>query len=628
VYDTHVAKHARRTQNPLEFRVGTGFAFVRPAMKRIHVLGSWAVLAAGCSFNQAPKPPDDVTPPEVILKGEAISAKVAPAPISGGTLIVSKKGPFAFASNPDANLVDVIDLEKKSVVWHADMGDGAEPGRLVEDDAGVVHVVLRRAGAIAAIDPIEHTITKRDVCPAPRGIVSQDGRLVVACQGGELVSFSPTGVTTTIVDGDLRDIVPGSNGAMFVTRFRSAELLTLQPNGTVIGRAQPPEALDRIIDAKGNVTSARFLADVAWRSALAPDGSVYVLHQYATTRPISIKRQVQEAAPYGGGNFDPCGNSKLVVPALTRYLDGHAPETARLHFDAPGFDMAVHSSGLVAIAGANEVTAFTPTFGDTSEDCNNGPDRSTVSTDGQPIAVAFASQDRLLIQTRDPATLVIADSRGQGYQTNTVVLSPSTHDTGFAVFHTPTAVGIACVSCHPEGGDDGHVWSFIDLGLRRSQSLRGGILATAPFHWGGDMHDVSQLAHDVFTNRMGGGSLSEPQVGVLASWIDRQPALPRAVRSPDAVSRGQALFASSGCIKCHSGAHLTNNENADVGTGGSFQVPSLIGVANRAPFMHDGCAPTLVDRFTNAKCGGDKHGDTSKLTGSDISDLVSYLESL
>ena len=34
------------------------------------------------------------------------------------------------------------------------------------------------------------------------------------------------------------------------------------------------------------------------------------------------------------------------------------------------------------------------------------------------------------------------------------------------------------MSCHPEGGDDGHVWDE-GIGKRRSQSLRGGILATA-----------------------------------------------------------------------------------------------------------------------------------------------------
>ena len=66
----------------------------------------------------------------------------------------------------------------------------------------------------------------------------------------------------------------------------------------------------------------------------------------------------------------------------------------------------------------------------------------------------------------------------------------------------------------------------------------------------------------------------------------------------------------------------------DVGTGGPFQVPSLRGVAWRAPFMHTGCAATLADRFAGACGGGDKHGVTSTLTASQIGDLTAYLETL
>jgi hypothetical protein len=73
---------------------------------------------------------------------------------------------------------------------------------------------------------------------------------------------------------------------------------------------------------------------------------------------------------------------------------------------------------------------------------------------------------------------------------------------------------------------------------------------------------------------------------------------------------------------------MTNNQTMDVGTGGKFQVPSLVGIANHPPFLHNGCAATLRDRFTPACGGGDLHGLTSKLSAGDVSDLVSYLETL
>jgi cytochrome c peroxidase len=96
-----------------------------------------------------------------------------------------------------------------------------------------------------------------------------------------------------------------------------------------------------------------------------------------------------------------------------------------------------------------------------------------------------------------------------------------------------------------------------------------------------------------------------------------------------AVARGKALFESSSteCATCHAGEQLTRSGAFDVGTGKPFQVPSLVGIRNRAPFMHDGCAETLADRFDES-CGGDKHGKIDQLSQSDINDLVTYMLSL
>jgi hypothetical protein len=45
--------------------------------------------------------------------------------------------------------------------------------------------------------------------------------------------------------------------------------------------------------------------------------------------------------------------------------------------------------------------------------------------------------------------------------------------------------------------------------------------------------------------------------------------------------------------------------------------------------MHNGCAPTLKDRFDKALCGGgDAHGTTSGLSPAEIQDLIAFLESL
>ena len=109
----------------------------------------------------------------------------------------------------------------------------------------------------------------------------------------------------------------------------------------------------------------------------------------------------------------------------------------------------------------------------------------------------------------------------------------------------------------------------------------------------------------------------------------RAPGSERAERRRRRVAaRGEALFESSTtrCATCHSGEKFTNNATVDVGTGGSFQVPSLVGVSARTPLLHSGCAKTLEDRFST--CATEGHGGTTCLTAPEVADLVAHLKTL
>jgi len=242
---------------------------------------------------------------------------------------------------------------------------------------------------------------------------------------------------------------------------------------------------------------------------------------------------------------------------------------------------------------------------------------------GQVVAVVFAPDGTLVSQSRAPAALLTDDERAP------ISLSDEqTADTGHELFHLNAGGGIACASCHPEGGEDGRVWNFACLGPRRTQSLRGGLSGTEPFHWDGDMPNFPQLVKEVFVGRMSGPQPSDEQTAALLHWLDSIPELPNPPPAvPAAVERGRSLFGSAGCTACHAGARLTNNLTVDVGTGGKLQVPSLRGVGWRAPYLHTGCAPTLADRFGSCG-GGDLHGHTSTLGPADITDLTAYLETL
>jgi cytochrome c peroxidase len=249
-----------------------------------------------------------------------------------------------------------------------------------------------------------------------------------------------------------------------------------------------------------------------------------------------------------------------------------------------------------------------------------------LNLDAQPIAVAFDGTGRVILQTRNPATLW-AMPLADGLLASVQLAAGSREDTGHDVFHTQAGGQIACASCHPEGGDDGHVW-ILDSEQRRTPSLRGTIAGTAPYHWPGDQPDMKTLVNNVYTLRMSGAVLPGDQMAALNGWVEKIPAPP----SPswvdaDAAAKGEAVFISAGCPSCHSGGKLTNNQTVDVGTGGAFQVPPLIGVGWRTPLLHTGCANTIQERFS-ADCATAGHGDLSKLSSADIANMSTFLETL
>lgn len=204
-------------------------------------------------------------------------------------------------------------------------------------------------------------------------------------------------------------------------------------------------------------------------------------------------------------------------------------------------------------------------------------------------------------------------------------------DSGRDLFYKVTPSGVACASCHPEGGDDGRTWHFDPQGARRTKSLVGGVMHRAPFHWDGAAPDFTTLMSDVFVGRMGGTMPDAATLGALGAWLDTLPA-PRASPPADdaAVARGRALFVDpqgAGCVTCHAGPHYTLPDLADVGTGGRFRIPSLVGLWARPPYLHDGRAATLADRFAPSG-GGDLHGRTSQLSPAQLGDLVAFLATL
>ncbi|WP_437635937.1 c-type cytochrome [Sorangium sp. So ce854] len=570
-------------------------------------------------------------PPEV--------SPVPPPPISGGTLLVTADKALAVAADPDRDRVSLVDLVTGEVEPDLALRAGDEPGRVIEGAPGTAHVALRGGGAVVTIDLATREMHRRPVCPAPRGLAydAEADLLHVACAGGELVTLSSDleapPVRALRLDRDLRDVVVEGD-ALLVSRFRSPELLVVAQDGAVIERVKPPRYVQ---PGRGR----EFEPAVAWRMVPLPEGGVAIVHQRGLVDPIDIADAPQNS--YAG--FD-C-STVVLQPAVTvmRPLPSEAnpapaPPAAGvggLGFGVLPVDMAISPDGFrgaILMAGSRMVLETPLDVLEETEpvDCTPLAGQRVVSVPGEPVAIGYDEASNLLVQLREPPSVVrLAALTGEAVATYALP-GESRLDTGHTLFHGNGTgqMSLACASCHPEGLDDGRVWSFTPIGVRRTQSLAGGIAATAPLHWDGDMTDFGAIMSEVFERRMGGQRQSDERVAAFAAWLDTIKAVPLSEPADeDAVQRGEALFNDQavGCASCHAGEKLTDNRTVDVGTGKAFQVPSLRGLAARAPYMHDGCAATLHDRF--GPCGGgDRHGVTSTLTPAQIDDLVAYLETL
>lgn len=573
-----------------------------------------APLDIGSAFNVVS------VPPTIASDAPVITASEPPPPLSGGSLEVGPNGAWVVAADPDRDLVHVLrrDVPRLSLVRSVEF-EGAEPGRVLVAPP-YAFVALRSTGRIARIELESGEVLDRPTCVEPRGLAQHEGAVLVACASGALRSHdqdSLESIDELPVPVDARDVVV-ADGVILVSQFRSADVFRVDLEArTVAALPLPMQGLDS--------------TTVAYRMR-ARGQQVAVLHQLASTQEIGV----QEGG-YGGSMFSGvvgCGES-IVAPAVLRF-EVHQPESAAIthlrgalsvDVDAMGEQFAVAHAGTVGRVLGTEVVNGSPA-GSCGRPVNDGlfgsPASSAASRiEGPPAtSVAFAPDGELLMLHREPSRLTSSRT------TESVSLSArSVADSGFDAFHATTFGGVSCASCHPEGGDDGHVWNFQAIGPRRTQTLRGGILGTEPFHWDGDMTDLGHLTGDVFASRMSGGSMPRRHVEALARWMDSIPALaPPPVQEPDAIALGRQAFVKADCASCHSDARGTGPGSFDVGTGGFFQVPPLQGLSYRLPLMHDGCADSIRSRLTDPACGGGRaHGDLDVLDGTEVLHLEAYL---
>ncbi len=659
--------------------------------RKLWLLTATAALLACNAFDEEASDADSklVIPTDTRA---AVQALETPPPISGGTLAIDPTGSFAVAADPDRDRVSIVDLNTHGV-RHVELDAGDEPGRVAVDSAGRAHVALRRAGSVVSIDlQSAEELSRRTACAAPRGVAYDEieDSLFVACSEGMLVQLPAGGgdaINRVHIADDLRDVVPRGDN-LIVTRFKSAEAMVVNRDGQVLKTMRPPmqESFRNRFQPDGRHLDEFVMLEphVAWRTTVASNGDVMMLHQNSSREKVEIEAthdtdgggdgfSEAQSSPYGGSSGGGFNCEGIVQTSMSVMSDAQGLHDSRTFGGMVlTVDMAITPGGqrvAMVQAGAQDPDAPQPFTVFRNDDfgqeligpmaagsgnvviferfpndflATEGEDvvpqlcefGTSMHVEGQPTAVAFRDNGALVVQSREPATLSIFDSVPFGERIDVDLGGDSVADTGHDIFHRNAGAGIACAGCHAEGGDDGHTWDFVDLGRRRTQSVHVGLEGTAPFHWDGDMHDLPMLMEEVFVGRMGGVRQSRERLEAMAEWMFALQPPPPALEADDpSAMRGKELFESAdvGCASCHNGDKLTDNKSYHVGTTATdhaLQVPSLVGVGYRTPLIHTGCAETLADRFDPDCGGGDLHGTTSHLSEGEIDDLVSYLRTL
>jgi hypothetical protein len=643
---------------------------------------SLCLAVSGCGVGTV----DGQMPPPVTAASqtEPLTGEPFTPTLSGHRLALA--GDVAIVLDPEGATEDgaqpkvyLASLSQHTLLKSIDLPIGANPQAVAVAADGYAYVLAAGLGGVYAVDVAHMKLSAfAQVCAAPSDLVSRGADVVVACRTGEVVTLSADGKHTLNLQPGLVRIAADANGSLFVATA-SAQIIALGNGASATPQQVTLPGTQRIQHAN---TPRRLLA--------MPGGGLMMLYQQTSDGELTDPF-LEEGPPTptnGGGDADAgfptdpppptgegggspyAGGGGCPVPATRPVFAVYDPQSGfggqRWTVSTLAVDGALSPDGkTLAVADAAngsvrlESLTTMPTAGNDDtcfpmgsavfegDDIGNGPNSPTGITTSvtidSPSSVVY-SDTTLVVLSAMPSLALHTVLPGATGPAQTIVLRGRAVSDGFKLFHADphgtasdadknsnsfgfSSQSLACASCHPDGLSNGGTTTINGV-VRRVMPLAGRLASSSIVHWEAlSFHDA--VAEGTWHQNMGGAELTVAQEQSLRAYIGqlKLPARPQATAAQ--LSTGSQAFAKAGCAGCHApDTAFTNDSVADVGHG-MHKVPSLVGLVYTAPYMSDGCAPTLEARLYDAACGGgEKHGNVQALTAGEQEALLAYLKTL
>jgi cytochrome c peroxidase len=629
---------------------------------------------------------DDLTVSSASIIQTIHGAITALAPASSSTIIFDEAHNTVWTVNPDNETVTAIDGLALSKKFEIPMGQ--EPSTLAKAPDGMIWVVNQGDATIRVIDPVNGSFLSSVALPyasRPYGLTfSPDGMAgyVTLQATGKLAKLDPASrsvVSVIDVGATPRGVaVSAGSDRIFVTRFISpiehGEVIEVNPFSFTIART-----IQLVVDPGPDTeATGRGVPNYLGSPTISPDGAgLWVPSKKDNTG----RGVIRDGLPL---TFE---SAVRTIFSVVDLLSNGENLSARRDLNDRDMAVAVRFSKLgdyafVATQGSNIVDVF-DTYNHalvtSLENVGRAPQGLVLSTDGMKLFVhSFLSRSVLAYDVSGIVTSA-SNSSQQLAEIQTVSnekLPPLVLE-GKRIFYNARDPRmsqdgyLSCASCHVNGEHDGRTWDFTDRGegLRNTPPLLGRRgTGQGRVHWSANFDEIQDFEHDI-RNAFGGDgfmsdadfntgtrnqTLGDPKAGIsyeldaLAAYLSSLDKVrPSPYRNPDGsltfdALAGKTLFQQLNCQSCHVGNEFTDSPSGalhDVGTlkpsSGQrlgqpltrLDTPTLRGLWETPPYLHDGSAATLMDVLTVAN-PNDLHGFTSSLNQTEKQQLAAYLSQL